>query len=174
MFLMASELRNESGRPLMPSQITMSAASSRLQAGHLRDIGGSSLTDPGIPWNRRNLERTDIPTSYVPFRNAHLLSIATSWGEVLGAEALFIGAVAEDSSGYPDCRPEYYQAFNELIRVGTRPETRLEIMTPCHSHEKRAKSSALATSWVPLCISLGRVTKTASGPAAGATAAPCA
>jgi 7-cyano-7-deazaguanine synthase len=97
---------------------------------HLRDIGGSSLTDPGIPVEQANLERSDIPTSYVPFRNAHLLSIATSWGEVLGAEALFIGAVAEDSSGYPDCRPEYYRAFNELIRVGTRPETRLEIMTP--------------------------------------------
>jgi 7-cyano-7-deazaguanine synthase len=97
---------------------------------HLRDIGGSSLTDPGIPVERANLERTDIPTSYVPFRNAHLLSIATSWGEVLGAEAIFIGAVAEDSSGYPDCRPEYYQAFNQLIRAGTRPETRLEIVTP--------------------------------------------
>jgi len=97
---------------------------------HLRDIGGSSLTDPGIPVEQANLERTDIPTSYVPFRNAHLLSIATSWGEVLGAEALFIGAVSEDSSGYPDCRPEYYQAFNQLIRVGTRPETRLEIVTP--------------------------------------------
>jgi len=97
---------------------------------HLRDIGGSSLTDPGIPVERANLERTDIPTSYVPFRNAHLLSIATSWGEVLGAEAIFIGAVAEDSSGYPDCRPEYYQAFNQLIRVGTRPETRLEVVTP--------------------------------------------
>ncbi len=93
-------------------------------------IGGSSLTDPSIPVEQANLERTDIPTSYVPFRNAHLLSIATSWGEVLGAEALFIGAVAEDSSGYPDCRPEYYQAFNQLIRVGTRPETRLEIVTP--------------------------------------------
>jgi len=97
---------------------------------HLRDIGSSSLTDPGIPVEQANLERTDIPTSYVPFRNAHLLSIATSWGEVLGAKALFIGAVAEDSSGYPDCRPEYYQAFNELIRIGTRPETRLEIVTP--------------------------------------------
>ena len=69
---------------------------------HLRDIGGSSLTDPGIPVEQANLERTDIPTSYVPFRNAHLLSIATSWGEVLRAEAIFIGAVAEDSSGYPD------------------------------------------------------------------------
>jgi 7-cyano-7-deazaguanine synthase len=97
---------------------------------HLRQIGGSSLTDTEIPVELANLERTDIPTSYVPFRNAHLLSIATSWGEVLGAEALFIGAVAEDSSGYPDCRPEYYDAFNQLIRVGTRPETRLEIVTP--------------------------------------------
>ena len=97
---------------------------------HLRQIGGSSLTDTTIPVEQANLERTDIPTSYVPFRNAHLLSIATSWGEVLGAEALFIGAVAEDSSGYPDCRPEYYDAFNQLIRVGTRPETRLQIVTP--------------------------------------------
>src|SRR5262249_39756966 len=67
---------------------------------HLRAIGGSSLTDRTIPVEQANLERTDIPTSYVPFRNAHFLSIATSWGEVLGAEALFIGAVAEDSSGY--------------------------------------------------------------------------
>ena len=97
---------------------------------HLRDIGGSSLTDFTIPVEQANLTRTDIPTSYVPFRNAHLLSIATSWGEVLSAEAIFIGAVAEDSSGYPDCRPEYYQAFNQLIRAGTRPETRLEIVTP--------------------------------------------
>ena len=97
---------------------------------HLRQIGGSSLTDSAIPVERAKLKRTDIPTSYVPFRNAHFLSIATSWGEVLGAEALFIGAVAEDSSGYPDCRPDYYQAFNQLIRVGTRPETRLEIVTP--------------------------------------------
>jgi 7-cyano-7-deazaguanine synthase len=97
---------------------------------HLRQIGGSSLTDVTIPVEQANLGRTDIPTSYVPFRNAHLLSIATSWGEVVGAEALFIGAVAEDSSGYPDCRPEYYDAFNQLIRVGTRPETRLQIVTP--------------------------------------------
>jgi 7-cyano-7-deazaguanine synthase len=97
---------------------------------YLREIGGSSLTDPGIAVEPANLERTDIPTSYVPFRNAHLLSIATSWGEVLGAKALFIGAVAEDSSGYPDCRPEYYQAFNQVIRIGTRPETQLEIVTP--------------------------------------------
>jgi 7-cyano-7-deazaguanine synthase len=97
---------------------------------HLRQIGGSSLTDVGMPVEEANLERKNIPSSYVPFRNAHLLSIATSWGEVLGAEAIFIGAVAEDSSGYPDCRPQYYQVFNQLIRAGTKPETRLEIITP--------------------------------------------
>ena len=97
---------------------------------HLRQIGGSSLTDPDITVERANLERRDIPTSYVPFRNAHFLSIAVSWGEVLGARKIFIGAVAEDSSGYPDCRPEYYAAFNRVIAAGTRPETQLEIVTP--------------------------------------------
>ena len=97
---------------------------------HLRQIGGSSLTDPDITVERANLERRDIPTSYVPFRNAHFLSIAVSWGEVLGARQIFIGAVAEDSSGYPDCRPEYYAAFNRVIAAGTKPETQLEIVTP--------------------------------------------
>jgi 7-cyano-7-deazaguanine synthase len=97
---------------------------------HLSQIGGSSLTDPSIPVEEANLHRKEIPISYVPFRNAHFLSIATSWGEVLGAKAIFIGAVAEDSSGYPDCRPEYYEVFNQLIRVGTRPETELRILTP--------------------------------------------
>lgn len=97
---------------------------------HLNQIGGSSLTDLSIPVEPADLNRKQIPSSYVPFRNAHLLSIATSWGEVLGAEALYIGAVAEDSSGYPDCRPEYYQAFNALIRAGTKPETVLRIVTP--------------------------------------------
>ncbi len=97
---------------------------------HLRQIGGSSLTDPAIAVEQANLMRKDIPASYVPFRNAHFLSIAVSWGEVLGAKKIFIGAVAEDSSGYPDCRPEYYAAFNRVIRAGTRPETELEIVTP--------------------------------------------
>jgi 7-cyano-7-deazaguanine synthase len=105
--------------------------------GHLAQIGGSSLTDPSIPVAEADLNRTDIPSSYVPFRNAHFLSIATSWGEVLGAEAIFIGAVAEDSSGYPDCRPEYYRAFNELIRAGTKPETVLRIVTPVINLKKR-------------------------------------
>jgi 7-cyano-7-deazaguanine synthase len=96
----------------------------------LRAIGASSLTDPAIPVREGSPEDGAIPTSYVPFRNAHLLSAATSWGEVLGARAIFVGAVWEDSSGYPDCRPEFYSAFEEAIRLGTRPETRLGIVTP--------------------------------------------
>jgi 7-cyano-7-deazaguanine synthase len=100
------------------------------ELSHLGRIGGSSLTDAAIPVEEADLERGEIPSSYVPFRNAHFLSIAISWGEVLGARSIFIGAVFEDSSGYPDCRPEYYRAFNRLIEVGTRPETRLEIVTP--------------------------------------------
>jgi len=71
-----------------------------------------------------------IPSTYVPFRNAHLLSIAVSWAEVIGATKLFIGAVEEDGSGYPDCREVFYQAFNKAIETGTKPETRIEIMTP--------------------------------------------
>lgn len=86
---------------------------------HLAKIGGSSLTDPNIPVREADLDAPDIPTSYVPFRNAHILSIAVSWAEVRGAERIYIGAVYEDSSGYPDCRPEYYAAFNEVIRLGT-------------------------------------------------------
>ena len=97
---------------------------------HLKQVGGSSLTDPKIPVESANLERQDIPSSYVPFRNAHFLSIGVSWGEALGARKIFIGAVAEDSSGYPDCRPEYYDAFNRLIALGTKPETQLEVLTP--------------------------------------------
>jgi len=97
---------------------------------HLAQIGGSSLTDQKIEVSPANLESREIPTSYVPFRNAHLLAIATSWGEVIGAQRIYIGAVAEDSSGYPDCRPEYYQAFNHVISIGTKPETEITIHTP--------------------------------------------
>lgn len=103
---------------------------------YLTQIGGSSLTDHSISVSEANLEATTIPTSYVPFRNAHLLAIATSWAEVIGAQRIYIGAVAEDSSGYPDCRPEFYQAFANLIRTGTRPETRIEIVTPIISLRK--------------------------------------
>lgn len=97
---------------------------------HLKKIGGSSLTDQSIPVSEANLAAREIPTSYVPFRNAHLLSIAVSWAEAIGAQCIYIGAVADDSSGYPDCRPEFYQAFQGAIDAGTRPETRVEIVTP--------------------------------------------
>lgn len=109
-----------------------------LDQRYLGGIGGSSLTDTSIPVTEANLESTEIPSSYVPFRNAHFLSAAVSWAEVIGATKIFIGAVFADSSGYPDCRPEYYQAFNELIRRGTKPETQIEIVTPLiflHKHE---------------------------------------
>jgi 7-cyano-7-deazaguanine synthase len=97
---------------------------------HLAQIGGSSLTDPRLPVAEADLASRRVPTSYVPFRNAHLLAIAASWAEVIGARRVYIGAVAEDSSGYPDCRPEFYEAFQRVIEVGTRPETRVEIRTP--------------------------------------------
>jgi 7-cyano-7-deazaguanine synthase len=97
---------------------------------HLARIGGSSLTDASIPVSEADLASTEIPTSYVPFRNAHLLAAATSWAEVIKATRVYIGAVAEDSSGYPDCRPEFYEAFQRAIDVGTRPETRVRIRTP--------------------------------------------
>jgi 7-cyano-7-deazaguanine synthase len=99
----------------------------------LAQIGGSALTDQriAVPESGEALApHADIPITYVPFRNAHFLSAAVSWAEVIGATAIFIGAVAEDNSGYPDCRPEYYRAFEELIRAGTRPETHIEIVTP--------------------------------------------
>ena len=99
--------------------------------GYLKKIGGSSLIDDSIPVAESGLEDGDtIPTSYVPFRNTHLLSIAVSWAEVIGASKIFIGAVEEDSSGYPDCRKEYYQAFNNLVEVGTKPETHIQVITP--------------------------------------------
>ncbi|HYN86406.1 MAG TPA: 7-cyano-7-deazaguanine synthase QueC [Pyrinomonadaceae bacterium] len=96
----------------------------------LARIGGSSLTDPSIPVSPADLASRSIPTSYVPFRNAHLLASAVSWAEVSGASSVYIGAVAEDSSGYPDCRPEFYEAFQRAVDAGTRPETRVEIRTP--------------------------------------------
>jgi len=97
---------------------------------HLAKIGGSSLTDDRIPVTAANLSAPGIPSSYVPFRNAHLLSAAVSWGEVINATSIYIGAVAEDSSGYPDCRPEFYDAFQNVLDIGTKPETRITIETP--------------------------------------------
>jgi len=95
-----------------------------------RAIGGSALTDDQIdvPQAGPDIGR-DIPVTYVPFRNSHFLSAAVSWAEVLGAEKIYIGAVQQDSSGYPDCRPEFYAAFNEAVRTGTK-EGRIRIETP--------------------------------------------
>ncbi len=104
---------------------------------HLSRIGGSSLTDHQIPVIRANLAAPGIPSSYVPFRNAHFLSIATSWAEVIQARRIYIGAVAEDSSGYPDCRPEFIAAFQQVIDLGTKPQTALEIRTPIIAMKKR-------------------------------------
>jgi 7-cyano-7-deazaguanine synthase len=89
-----------------------------------RQIGGSALTDLSIAVPDAPAEEDTIgdsvPVTYVPFRNAHFLSAAVSWAEVIGAQTILIGAVEQDSSGYPDCRPAYYDAFNELIRQGTK------------------------------------------------------
>jgi 7-cyano-7-deazaguanine synthase len=108
---------------------------------HFAQIGGSALTDNriAIPEGEAGTPAggNEIPSTYVPFRNAHFLAVAVSWAEVIGASAVFIGAVAEDSSGYPDCRPEYYRVFQQLVRVGTRPETRIEIVTPVIGMRKR-------------------------------------
>ena len=95
----------------------------------LRAIGGSALTDVSIAVPEAHEIGKDVPVTYVPFRNAHFLAAAVSWAEVLGAEKVLIGAVEQDSSGYPDCRPVYYRAFNEVVRAGTR-EGRIEIETP--------------------------------------------
>jgi 7-cyano-7-deazaguanine synthase len=97
---------------------------------HLSKIGGSSLTDINIEVSKANLENKDIPTSYVPFRNANILSACVSWAEVLNAKAVFIGAVYEDSSGYPDCRPEFFSAFEKMVELGTKPKTKIKIETP--------------------------------------------
>ncbi len=109
---------------------------------HFRAIGGSALTDAGIAVPENELDKAGphgrtIPVTYVPFRNAHFLSVGVSWAEAIGANFIYIGAVAEDSSGYPDCRPEYYKVFQELIRVGTRPETQIEIVTPVIALKKK-------------------------------------
>lgn len=97
---------------------------------HLARIGGSSLTDASIPVAPANLSRQGIPTSYVPFRNANFLAVAVSWAEVLGARWIYIGAVEEDSSGYPDCRQSFYDAYNAVIKEGTKSDTHIEIVTP--------------------------------------------
>jgi len=102
----------------------------------LRQIGGSSLTDTAIPVTKANLAATNIPSSYVPFRNGTFLSIAAGWAEVLAAERIYIGAVEEDSSGYPDCRKIFFEEFEKTINLGTKPDTKVKIMTPVIAMKK--------------------------------------
>lgn len=97
---------------------------------HLTKIGGSSLTDRSINVSKADLNNKEIPNSYVPFRNANILSACISWAEVLQAKAVFIGAVFEDSSGYPDCRPDFFSSFEKMVDLGTKPETKIKIETP--------------------------------------------
>ncbi|OGR25232.1 MAG: 7-cyano-7-deazaguanine synthase QueC [Desulfobacca sp. RBG_16_60_12] len=106
------------------------AATLEADLNYLGEIGGSSLTDfgPAVPTNAA--EPPGIPSTYVPFRNTNLLAAAVAWAEVLGADAVFIGANVLDNPGYPDCRPEYFEAFSRLIELGTRPETHIRIHTP--------------------------------------------
>ena len=97
---------------------------------HFQKIGGSSLTDKTMEVEKADLENKEIPSSYVPFRNGNILSACVSWAEILGAKAVFIGAVFEDSSGYPDCRPDFFKAFENAVNLGTKPETHIKIETP--------------------------------------------
>lgn len=108
-----------------------------VDVSHFSKIGGSSLTDNSIEIEEADLEREGIPSSYVPFRNGNILSIAASWAEVIGAGALYIGAMQLDSSGYPDCRSEFFEAFEKAINLGTKPETRIKIITPIINDTKK-------------------------------------
>ena len=101
------------------------------------DIGGSCLTDKKIDVPDGDLNNNEIPVSYVPFRNANILSIATSWAEVINAEAIYIGAVEEDSSGYPDCRRSFYDSFEKTIAEGTKPNTLIKIKSPLINLSKK-------------------------------------
>jgi len=107
-----------------------------IDISHLAAIGGSSLTDSTIDITKANLESSEIPTSYVPFRNANLLSIAVSWAEVIGAQTIIIGAVEEDGSGYPDCRRIFFDAFEAMIQLGTKPGSHIQIQTPLIASDK--------------------------------------
>ncbi len=109
-----------------------------IDISHLAAIGGSSLTDASIAISKADLESTEIPSSYVPFRNANLLSIGVSWAEVIGAHTIIIGAVEEDGSGYPDCRKVFFEAFETMIQLGTKPGSHITIQTPLIALDKAA------------------------------------
>lgn len=104
---------------------------------YLKDIGGSSLTDNKIKITKADLKNKSIPSSYVPFRNANILAIAVSWAEVLKAHAIFIGAVEEDSSGYPDCRDKFFKEFENMVKWGTKPGSAIKIVTPLIKQTKK-------------------------------------
>jgi len=106
------------------------ADSLRIQTDHLAAIGASSLTDEAMAVEDADLDSDEIPTSYVPFRNANLLSMAVSYAEANDCAAVFIGAHSEDFSGYPDCRPEFFEAFQEVVDVGTKPGTTINLIAP--------------------------------------------
>lgn len=98
--------------------------------GYLKAVGGSALTDPSLAVPPADLHRTEVPVTYVPFRNAHFICIAVSWAEAIRAKNVYIGAVAADSSGYPDCRPEFYDAMNEAVRKGTKEGSGITVRAP--------------------------------------------
>ncbi len=118
----------ESARRL--AEVADAADFLHVETEHLARIGASSLTDEGIDVADADLENDEIPTSYVPFRNANLLSMATSYAEARGASAIFIGAHSEDFAGYPDCRPAFFEAFQNVVDVGTKPETEITLEAP--------------------------------------------
>jgi 7-cyano-7-deazaguanine synthase len=108
----------------------------KVDISYLKFMGGSALTDPTIPVPEESLGESGVPVTYVPFRNTHMLAVAVSWAEVLGAGYIYIGATEVDSSGYPDCRKSYFDAYRLLIKEGTRPETKIEIITPLIDYNK--------------------------------------
>lgn len=108
-----------------------------VDVNYFRQIGGSSLTDLQIDVPEAKFDKNEIPNTYVPFRNGNILSIGASWAETIGAEAIYIGAVEQDSSGYPDCRSEFYRAFEQAINLGTKPDTHIKIVTPIINLSKK-------------------------------------
>lgn len=104
---------------------------------YLSQIGGSSLTDINIEVTKANLESEEIPSSYVPFRNANIMAISVSWAEVIHADAICVGAMEQDSSGYPDCREDFFDAYEKMIDLGTKPDTKIKILRPIISLSKK-------------------------------------
>ncbi len=121
-----------------------------VDVSHFAMIGGSSLTDQQIPVRQADFNNTEIPSSYVPFRNANMLAVAVSWAEVIGATRIFIGAVEEDSSGYPDCREQFFNAFNRVVRLGTKAPTGIKVITPVLHYSKKQIIEAAGKLKAPL------------------------